>query len=468
MLKQVMLTVLQQSFTGSMVIVGLLLIRGLLFPAKKVWFYPFWAIPAVRMLIPFSFVAGFSLLPVHPETFRRGLQHPESPILQTGIPMLDEMVNPLLPVVRTSPLIPTDPTKPYWSFLAVVWMIGVAFLLVRELTAAYHLYKTIRVYPRTKQGNVYEVQGLESSFVSGVFFPKIYLPAGLKQQEKEFILLHEQVHIYRRDSLWKQVAFLLLCFHWFNPLVWIAFRLFCRDMEISCDELATRKLEESQKKAYAQLLLDHSLGKRWPARQIPFSAAETKVRIRRLMTHKKPPIVATLGLLLAAVFLGAGLLCSPSIEKNALDEIDVRGTGKAYQEGSKATLEITLENEDPFFITMELPEGVFVSSRGGHYNIANERRTIAVLQFGKGISADGIFRVKEKQVIHQPNPDWEIISARGYHRDARGSIGLQEYVRLVYGVNSSKEYVFWLYIHNANTDWAQELHTTIADSISVK
>ena len=111
MLKQVMLTVLQQSFTGSMVIVGLLLIRGLLFPAKKVWFYPFWAIPAVRMLIPFSFVAGFSLLPVHPETFRRGLQHPESPILQTGIPMLDEMVNPLLPVVRTSPLIPTDPTK---------------------------------------------------------------------------------------------------------------------------------------------------------------------------------------------------------------------------------------------------------------------------------------------------------------------------------------------------------------------
>ena len=186
------------------------------------------------------------------------------------------------------------------------------------------------------------------------------------------------------------------------------------------------------------------------------------------MTHKKPPIVATLGLLLAAVFLGAGLLCSPSIEKNALDEIDVRGTGKAYQEGSKATLEITLENEDPFFITMELPEGVFVSSRGGHYNIANERGTIAVLQFGKGISADGIFRVKEKQVIHQPNPDWEIISARGYHRDARGSIGLQEYVRLVYGVNSSKEYVFWLYIHNANTDWAQELHTTIADSISVK
>ena len=106
MLKQVMLTVLQQSFTGSMVIVGLLLIRGLLFPAKKVWFYPFWAIPAVRMLIPFSFVAGFSLLPVHPETFRRGLQHPESPILQTGIPMMSMETSSCL---NNAPLRPRAP-----------------------------------------------------------------------------------------------------------------------------------------------------------------------------------------------------------------------------------------------------------------------------------------------------------------------------------------------------------------------
>lgn len=449
MMQEIFLTVLQQTFVGSLVVLGVLLIRLLLAPTKKGWVYPFWILLAVRLLMPGSISSAFSLLPVNPENFRLGLANTYAPLMETGIPIINNAINPLLPMGGI-----TDSVDPMQVWLTVggwIWLVGAVFFAVREVTAAIRLKWQIRRNISNSQGNVYEVAGLQSSFVMGVIRPKIYLPAGLEEKQKQLILAHEQVHIRRQDCLWKSIAFGLLCLHWFNPLMWAAFSLFCRDMEMSCDERSTKPFDAQQKKAYAQLLLEQAVCHRWPARQTPFSSRETKKRIHRLLVYKAVPVWQAGLLMTAGILLGAGLFLNPPLERNSQIRVDSIGDVSVEQENSQAIVEFTPKNHEQPAVTMrlQLPPETMLSKKEVSHSVSlylgNPLKATCSLKFGKANSIDGIYKITEKQLLEQPNDQWELFYGTGYWRSAGywDGIAIKWPRKIIYGVNDKTGYMFW-------------------------
>lgn len=448
MMQEIFLTVLQQTFVGSLVVLGVLLIRLLLAPTKKGWVYPFWILLAVRLLVPGSISSAFSLLPVNPENFRLGLANTYAPLMETGIPIINNAINPLLPMGGTTASV--DTMQIWLTVGGWIWLAGVIFFAGREVVAAIRLKWQIRRNISNSQGNVYEVAGLQSSFVMGIIRPKIYLPAGLEEKQKQLILAHEQVHIRRQDCLWKSIAFGLLCLHWFNPLMWAAFSLFCRDMEMSCDERTTKPFDAQQKKAYAQLLLEQAVCHRWPARQTPFSDHETKKRIHRLLVHKAVPVWQAGLLMTAGILLGAGLFLNPPLERNSQFVVNVAGDVAVEQENAEAVVEFTPENHEQPAVTMrlQLPSETRVSELAfGAASVykGNPAKAGCSLQFGKANSIDGIYKITEKQRLEQPNDQWDLFYATGYWRvvGKEESISAKLPQKVIYGINDATGYAFW-------------------------
>ncbi len=448
MMQEIFLTVLQQTFVGSLIVLGLVLIRLLLTQAKKGWVYPFWILLVVRLLVPGSISSVFSLLPINPENFRLGLANTYAPLMETGIPVINKAVNPLLPMGELTASV--DTMQVWLTVGGWIWLVGAAFFMGREVAAAIHLKRQIRRNTRIRQGRVYEVEGLQSSFVMGIIHPKIYLPAGLEEEQKQLILAHEQVHIQRQDCLWKSIAFLLLCLHWFNPLMWIAFALFCRDMEMSCDETTTKPFDVAKKKAYAQLLLEQAVCHRWPARQTPFSNHETKKRIHRLLVHKAVSVWQAGLLMTAGILLGAGLFLDPPMERNSQLVVNVAGDVSVKQENAEAVVEFTPENHEQPAVTihLQLPTETRVSELAfGAASIykGNPLQAGCSLQFGKASSIDGIYKITEKQCLEQPNEQWELFYATGYWRVVGDDEGISVKLpqKVIYGINDTTGYAFW-------------------------
>lgn len=192
-----------------------------------------------------------------------------------------------------------------------IWLTGMLVLGGYSIITLLQLKKRLRGATQEKE-NVYISERITTPFVYGIFRPRIYLPANLKMEEKEYILLHEQIHIKRGDHFAKIAAFLALCLHWFNPLVWAAFFLSGKDMEMSCDEAVIRKIGDEVKKEYSTSLLALSSGKRI-VNGIPlaFGEGETGSRIKNILRYKKPAVLAVVLGVVLCVILAVVLLTNP-------------------------------------------------------------------------------------------------------------------------------------------------------------
>lgn len=309
MADKIFLQILNMSFTASVVILFVLLARLFLKKAPKKFSYALWGIVLFRLCCPFSFESAVSLLPTKARPIAPDIVYALTPKIDTGIAAVNSAVNAVLPAA--TPYASVNPLQ-IWLFLGrLCWLAGLALLLCYSVVSLLRLKKRLRGAVR-ESGNVYLVQQLETPFVLGLFRPRIYLPASLSGEEKNYILLHEQQHIKRFDHAVKLLSFFVLCLHWFNPLVWAAFFVSGRDMEMACDEAVIKQLGNGVKKEYSASLFTLATGRRIiGGTPLAFGEGDTKGRVKNVLRYKKPAVWVTAAALAAVAAIGIGLAANP-------------------------------------------------------------------------------------------------------------------------------------------------------------
>lgn len=310
--EKIFLHVLYLSWTGSLVILAVLLLRCMLHQMPKKFSYVLWAIPAVRLLVIISF-CGIVRLPeqlVSPEVQPALSSVIDASALLPGfvgeaadtVPEGGEAADTvpeggpayIVPeggaaadtVPEDGPArIPETGSPSLWLAPACLWLAGMIVFAAKNGYDFYRLRKKLRVCMRWKK-YIYLVDGIAQPFVLAGLPGKIYLPSGLCEEKRRYILMHEQVHLRRGDAFFKLIASLICCVHWFNPIVWLGVHCFNRDMEMSCDEAAVSRLNAAEKQAYAQELLHFSVRKKGQL-QVPCTFGERGVKGRIMNLSKK-------------------------------------------------------------------------------------------------------------------------------------------------------------------------------------
>lgn len=292
------LQVLNMSLTASIIIVFVLVVRLLLKKAPKVFSYMLWSIVFFRLLCPVTFESIFSLLPINANPISTNTIYSETPQISTGIMTFDNAINPILPAPANGAS-DDNPLLIAATIGGSLWIMGIVVFLIYSIISLLRLRKKL-IGAVKLHNNIFLADHIASPFVIGLFRPKIYLPSYLAEQEQSYIILHEQTHIRRFDHVIKIVTFAALCIHWFNPLVWIAFTLTSKDMEMSCDESVMKRLGANIREEYSALLLSLATGKKIiTGTPLAFGEGDTKSRIENVLHYKKPALWVMLAALVA-------------------------------------------------------------------------------------------------------------------------------------------------------------------------
>ena len=336
--------VLNMSITASIAILVVLLARIMLKQAPKIFSYALWAVVLFRLLCPVSLTSGVSLMGLFPvpttETGRMeyvSLDVPdtERQAITDDVPASDlnqaaeHDVEPSIAEGTAAGSIDV-----LASIVSMVWICGVAAMLM------FHLLQLIRLRRKLigailLKDNIYLADYIPTPFVMGLIHPKIYLPSAMSETEQSYIIQHEKHHIHRCDHAIKLVAFAAMCIHWFNPLVWLAFALSSKDMEMSCDEAVIKQMNRDIRADYASSLLQFSTGKRVIlGTPLAFGEGDTKERIENIMKYKKPTIMMVVLAVVVCVGLTACLSSNPQFraDKNDLGFLREEDIGKTLSE----------------------------------------------------------------------------------------------------------------------------------------
>lgn len=353
---QWLLQVLDISLTASLVIAVVLLARMMLKKAPKILSYLLWGIVLVRLLCPFSVQSKLSILPSRDEWQERSIVKEETTNDNPAYWVKESYSNWQVQDFFDSGDMETDHSKylnaVLWGTLgSCVYLAGLAVMILRAGISYGKLRNKLASAVPLENG-VYESECIASPFVLGIVRPNIYLPPELGEPERTYILRHERCHIRRWDPLWKLLGYAALCLHWFNPLVWLAFSLAGKDMEMSCDEAVLQELGEETRADYASCLLSMAIGRRIPiALPLSFGEGDTKARIRHLGGWKKPAVWVVAVSLLGCVILAVCLLTDPISEKQrALEQ--TTGTVRLWFDYLDVPLDENWREEK----TIEIPE----------------------------------------------------------------------------------------------------------------
>lgn len=297
----VFLKVLNMSLAAGLMIPAVMLVRLLLKKAPKWISVLLWAAVAVRLCVPFTLESRVSLVPsgevVSPE-----IMTDPTPEIRTGISAVNSVVNPLI-TESFSPS-PGDSVNPLGVILpleALIWASGAAAMLLYALLSRVLLGRRMKTAVRLGD-RVFQSERVDSPFVLGMFRPRIYVPFGMEGEALEFVIAHERSHISRGDHVWKPLGWLVLSFHWFNPLVWAAYALFCRDIELACDERVISKMEPRERADYSEALLGISAKRALiTACPLAFGEVGVKSRVRSVLSYKKPGFWVIVGALVICV-----------------------------------------------------------------------------------------------------------------------------------------------------------------------
>ena len=326
-MEKLFFTVLGMSATGSLVILAVLLARLALRKTPKAFSYALWAVALFRLLCPFTLDSAFSLLPSvrMVDAAGRGGGTDQVIQIQTGIPALNSQVNGFLadhpyqegqptetggePGEELAPVINQPGPVPDWRTVpAAIWLAGTAALLGYGALSLLGLRRRLAgSVPLEGENNVRLAGHIPSPFVLGLVRPVIYLPSDLNEGERDYILLHERTHIRRFDHVTRGLAWLAAAVHWFNPLVWLAFYLAGRDMEMSCDEAVLRKMGREIRADYSASLLRLSQGGKLPAGPLAFGGSGFQNRIKNILNYKKPAFWVAALALAGVCVVGAAL-----------------------------------------------------------------------------------------------------------------------------------------------------------------
>ena len=317
-MNDVFLKLVNLSISASWLILAVLVLRVVLKKAPK-WVMPLlWGVVALRLVCLFSIESALSLIPSAETIPSEIVTETREPVLYEQA-TLDIVTNPTLPSAAEVPVgVSRQQAQVDFNIYSVLWLAGMAALLVHALVSAGKLKRKLATAILLRD-NIYESEFVDSPFVFGVVKPNIYLPMHMDEGTAAYVIAHERAHLARRDHWWKVLGYLVLALHWFNPLVWVAYILFCRDIELACDEKVVRGLDGAARADYSQALLSCAAPKRAVAAcPLAFGEGNIKTRVKSALHYKKPAFWVAAAAVLAVVIMAVCFLTNPRSERGSL------------------------------------------------------------------------------------------------------------------------------------------------------
>ena len=311
----VFLKLLNLSISASWLVLAVLVLRLVSKRSPKWMNVLLWGIVALRLVLPFSIESALSLIPSAETVSPAAVQFDPAPTITSGVSVIDNAVNPSLSEHFAA--VPTASVNPLyvWAYLAGwVWLIGLGAMLLYALVSYLRLRRRVSVSLPIRD-RIYLCDAISSPFILGVVKPHIYLPSGLDEVQRQNVLAHEQAHLARRDHWWKPLGFALLAVYWFNPVLWLAYTLLCRDIELACDERVIRTMDESAVKTYSTVLLACSMPRKAVITcPLAFGEVGVKERVRNALHYKKPAFWVVAASVAVCVVVAVCFLTDPEHE----------------------------------------------------------------------------------------------------------------------------------------------------------
>lgn len=283
---ELFISVINMSISAGWMILAVMLIRAVFRKAPK-WLFPvLWGFVGIRLVCPLSFESIFSLIP-SANTVTSDIMYQAVPAVTTGVPAINMVVNPVIAEsFAPNPLASANPLQILIPVFSLIWLSGIVIMFLYMLISLFILKRKVSGAVLIND-NVYTLSSNGSPFVTGFFRPRIYLPQNTEESGKDYVLMHEKAHIKRFDHITKPIGFVILAFHWFNPLVWLSYFLMCRDIEFACDEYVVSKLSNEQKADYSEALLYCGAGRRLLTAPVAFCETGVKKRVKNILSYKK-------------------------------------------------------------------------------------------------------------------------------------------------------------------------------------
>lgn len=325
-MNELFLKIINMSISASWFVLAVLILRFVLKKAPKWVNVLLWGIVAVRLAFPFSIESAFSLIP-SAETINPSIMMDTVPSVQTGVPAINNVINPVIgSSLAPAPGASANPLQIWIPILSMIWVAGVAILFVYTAVSYWRLRRKVSEAVILRD-NIFQSENVASPFVLGIIKPRIYLPFNMNGQDLEHVVAHEQAHIRRKDHWWKPLGFLLLTIHWFNPLMWLAYVLLCRDIELACDEKVIKELDNELRADYAQALVVCSVNRRMIAAcPLAFGEVGVKERVKSVMNYKKPTFWVIILAVITCAVVAVCFLTNPAgtaLTKWTIDEVDM-------------------------------------------------------------------------------------------------------------------------------------------------
>ena len=330
-MSELFLKIINMSISASWLILAVLILRLVLKKAPKWVNVLLWGIVAVRLICPLSFESALSLIPSS-ETIPLDIEMAAKPTIDSGVPAINSVVNPVLSSFAPPQHVLTsaNPLQIWIPILNIIWLIGVGALLLYTAVSYWRLCRKVDTAVRYK-GNIFQSENVSSPFVLGIIKPRIYLPFNMNGQDLEHVVAHEQAHIRRKDHWWKPLGFLLLTIHWFNPLMWLAYVLLCRDIELACDEKVIKELGNEQRADYMQALVACSVNRRMIAAcPLAFGEVGVKERVKSVMNYKKPAFWVIIIAVIICVGVAVCFLTNPKQDRYTLRIVVPAGSQEEF------------------------------------------------------------------------------------------------------------------------------------------
>lgn len=355
-MEAIFLKCLNMGIAAGWVILAILVLRLLLRKVPKSIICALWVLVGIRLLCPFSIESVLSLIPsaqtVPPEIMMVG-----EPAIESGIQAVDNMVNPVIASSFTPK--PYDSANPMQIVIFLgsgIWVAGVGVFVLYALVSTIRLRRRVAAAIRLER-NLLICDRVKSPFIFGIFLPLVYLPSDLEEPKRSYVIAHERAHLKRHDHWWKPLAFALLSIYWFQPLCWVAYILFCRDIELACDEYVVRRMGEKEKKIYADTLLFCATSRqRTFGCPLAFGEVGVRERIKSVLYYKKPALWVVAAATMISVAAAVCLLTDPivSVSKNSDEIFGARYTvSEVLYDAPWYNATYTAENAPEYIITPE-------------------------------------------------------------------------------------------------------------------
>ena len=329
-MNELFLKIINMSISASWLVLAVLILRFVLKKAPKWINVLLWGIVAIRLICPFFFESTLSLIP-SAETIPLNIGMDTTPTINSGISAINNAVNPIISQSNT-PMAGASVNllQITIGIYEYIWIFGMIALALYTAISYWRLRRKVDTAVRYKD-NIFQSENVSFPFVLGIIKPRIYLPFKMNGQYLEYVVAHEQAHICRKDHWWKPLGFLLLMIHWFNPLMWLAYVLLCRDIELACDERVIKELGNEQRGDYTQALVACSVNRRMIAAcPLAFGEVSVKERVKSVMNYKKPAFWVIIISVIVCVGVAVCFLTNPKQDSYTLRIVVPAGSQEKF------------------------------------------------------------------------------------------------------------------------------------------